>query len=128
MLINLIQCAIEGFAIVFDDPAAQFQIFLHRHGRENTVSLNEMGNPQAQHLIGFESLDRLSIMKNITPAGAEIPINGFKQGRLARSVGPDDAREGPFLRNNTHIRQNRDLFYVTRSNIFSLKRHNQCPR
>ena len=104
MLVDLFQGPVEGVAVSFDDPAAQLQIFFNRHRRKNTVSLDEMGNPLSQHLVGLESLDRMSVMKHIALPGLQIAVNGLEQGRFARSVGSDDAGQAPFQGNYIDIR------------------------
>ena len=65
---------------MFDNPAPQLEVFLHGHGRENAVPLNNMGNPLTQHLIRLKPFDRLPVVKHVPLAGAQITVNGLEKG------------------------------------------------
>src|SRR6266536_139642 len=88
---------IDGLALggARDRVAAEHEIVLHGHLREEPSRLGQVADPEAHDLVGPAPRDVAAVEDDAARGGREIAERGLEQGGLARAVGPDDAHDRP---------------------------------
>ena len=74
-----------------DGVAAEHEVVVHGHLREQPARLGEVADPQAHDLVGPAPRDLATVEHDAAREGREIAERGLEQRGLAGAVGPDDA-------------------------------------
>src|SRR6266545_467265 len=88
---------VDGLALggARDRVAAEHEIVLHRHLREEPSRLGQVADPATHDLVGPAPRDVAAVEDDAARGGREIAERRLEQGGLARAVGPDDAHDRP---------------------------------
>src|SRR5262249_52044231 len=87
---------LEGLAhsrSVVLDVRAHLEVFEHGHLRKHDAPLGHIGETTAEDEVGSEPADLLAVEANGARARMQEANDGLERGRLARTVGPDDAHD-----------------------------------